>query len=270
MNTTIHAGLTTTVAASPICAGGTTSTIPGFAYPGGKKRIRNTVVGFMPKSGGTYAEPFAGRAACFWKAATTSQFSNWWLNDTRTAEFFHALMSHGNTIDVPEHTREQFERYKLAHESGDPAATLLIPYLTYNGAGFSAGYRSANGSPTKAGYERTLRAAHHIMIQTQATVTAYDWKEVHSSRGAADFAFYDPPYIGATVHGYGPQDIDHAELIDALRDAPYSWILSEYLHETYVDAFGKPFWQKQVQLCSTNFLDDGGTGRRVECLWRNY
>jgi hypothetical protein len=66
---------TSTVLASPTWAS-TTSTTPGFAYPGGKKRIRNSFINYTPKFGGTYAEPFAGRANVFWLAATTLQFSN--------------------------------------------------------------------------------------------------------------------------------------------------------------------------------------------------
>jgi hypothetical protein len=118
-----------------------------------EKRIGNSIVSYMPKSGNTYAEPFAGRANGFWKAATTLQLSNWWLNDLRTSEFFHALLSHGNTIHVPEHTRNEFELCKVGYKSGDPTSILLIPYFTYNGAGFDACYRSAKGSPTQAGYE---------------------------------------------------------------------------------------------------------------------
>jgi site-specific DNA-adenine methylase len=248
----------------------TTSTAPAFAYPGGKKRLRNTIVGFMPITGGTYSEPFAGRAATFWKAATTLQFTNWWLNDLRTADFFGAILSHGHTIQVPAHTREEFGRQKIGYQNGDPASILLAPYLTYNGAGYGASYRSAKGSPTQAGYERTLRSAHNILIQTEPRITALDWKCVHAELREGDFALYDPPYIGATVHGYRSDDLDHREMIEALKHAPYRWILCEYLHESYVEAFGQPFWRKDVQLCSTNFRKDGGKEKRVECLWRNF
>jgi hypothetical protein len=46
-------------------------------------------------------------------------------------------------------------------------------------------------------------------------------------------------------------------------------MLSEYEHPVYA-RLGRPFWRKDVQLRTTNFRDDGGKGRRVECLWRNY
>jgi site-specific DNA-adenine methylase len=266
----IYATSLSSVAASPVWAGSTALTIPGFAYPGGKKRIRNSIINYMPKFGGTYAEPFAGRANVFWKAATTLQFSNWWLNDIRKAPFFHTIISHGNTIHVPEHTREQFERYKVLDKAGDPAAILLEPYLTYNGAGYGASYRSPKGSPTQAGYERTLRSAHRILIQTHAKISGDDWKTVHSELREGDFALCDPPYLESTVHGYGANDLDHRELIDSLKHAPYRWILCEYYHPLYIEAFGLPFWTKDMQLCSTNFRHDGGKEKRIECLWRNY
>jgi hypothetical protein len=90
------------------------------------------------------------------------------------------------------------------------------------------------------------------------------------SLGENDFAYFDVPYIGAKVHGYDENDIDYSDFICELKSAKYRWILSEYLHESYVEAFGPPFWTKGMQLCSTNFRIDGGKEKRVECLWRNY
>ncbi len=226
----------------------------------------------MPPSGGVYCEPFAGRANVFWLAARTLQYSHWHLNDIRTAPFFHAILSHGNTIQVPEHTREEFERYKVASSYGDPFAALLAPYLTFSGAGCQAGYRSPIGSPLRHHYQNTLRSAYQILIQAQPTITAVDWKYVASGLGQSDFAFYDPPYLGAKVHGYGDGDLDYAELVAELKNAKYRWILSEYLNDLYLDAFGPPIWSKDVQLCSTNFKHDSdhGRSRRIECLWRNF
>jgi hypothetical protein len=57
--------------------------------------------------------------------------------------------------------------------------------------------------------------------------------------------------------------------VEELLRAPYRWMLSEYEHPVYA-RLGRPFWRKDVQLRATNFRDDGGKGRGVECLWRNY
>jgi len=72
------------------------------------------------------------------------------------------------------------------------------------------------------------------------------------------------------MRAYGANDLDHRELIDSLKHAPYRWILCEYYHPLYIEAFGEPFWTKSTQLCATNFRHDGGKEKRVECLWRNY
>jgi site-specific DNA-adenine methylase len=244
-----------------------TTLTPSFAYPGGKARLRTTIVSFMPQSIRTYAEPFVGRGNVYWKAASTVEASNWWLNDLRIASFFEYLISDGNTLIVPEHTREQFEL--LRRTPDDPASILLAPYITYSGAGYPSGYRPEKGSPSQAGYERTLRRAHEILVETQPRITTLDWKLVTSELGEQDFAFFDPPYADCKVGGYKSNDINHEELVDELQRAPYRWLLSEYEHPAYA-RLGSPFWRKDVQLRSTNFRDDGGKGRRVECLWRNY
>lgn len=250
----------------------TASTIPGFSYPGGKVRIRKSIVRYMPSSGRTYVEPFAGRAAPFWLAAATLQFSHWHLNDLRTAAFFYAIISHGGTLEVPEHTREQFERQRIARHSGDPTAILLEPYLSYSGAGYAASYRSANGSPLRHHYQNTLRRAHQILVQAETTITSHDWKQSVADLSADDFAYIDPPYAAAKVHGYRSNDIDHKEMVAILKNASFRWLLSEYYQPMYVEAFGEPIWRKDVQLCSTNFRNnsDHGRARRVECLWRNF
>jgi site-specific DNA-adenine methylase len=260
---------TSTVLASPTWAS-TTSTTPGFAYPGGKARLAKTLVSFMPRSGGTYAEPFAGRANVFWLAATTLQFSNWWLNDLRTGAFLDAIISHGSTLEVPEHTRQEFERQKIARHTGDPTAILLEPYLSYSGAGYAASYRPTKGAPLRHHYQNTLRRANQILIQTQATITSLDWKLVVAELNDDDFAYLDPPYAAAKVHGYAPDDIDHKEMVEILKNARFRWLLSEYYQPIYVEAFGLPFWTKDMQLCSTNFRHDGGKEKRIECLWRDY
>jgi site-specific DNA-adenine methylase len=108
------------------------------------------------------------------------------------------------------------------------------------------------------------------MFQTQPTITNLDWKLVVAELNDDDFAYLDPPYAAAKVHGYGPGDIDHIEMVSILIKARFRWLLSEYYQPIYVEAFGEPFWTKGMQLCATNFRHDGGKEKRIECLWRNY
>jgi hypothetical protein len=257
---------------NPAVPAGKTSTklyVPAFAYPGGKKFLRNVIASYMPPSGRIYCEPFSGRLNVSLLAVQTKNFLDWHVNDIRMAPFIRALITHANIIEVPEHTRGEFERQKSANPD-DPMALLLAPYLTYSGAGYQAGYRSAKGAPLRPNYQITLRRAHDLLVYNQPRITSLDWKLAVSDLGPDDFVYLDPPYREAVVQGYKASDLDHDEMIDLLKKAPFRWLLSEYAHPLYLRAFGEPIFRKDVQLRSTNFRNDRGQARRVECLWRNY
>jgi site-specific DNA-adenine methylase len=160
-------------------------------------------------------------------------------------------------------------KQRAAFALGDPAAILLGPYFSFNGGFYGKGERQDRVSITAGGYEARLRMSHSIVALTQPEITALDWKEVVADLGPNDFCYYDPPYADCKVGSYRADDINHEELVEELLKAPYRWMLSEYEHEVYA-RLGPPFWRKEVQLRTTNFRDDGGKGRRVECLWRNY
>lgn len=241
----------------------------GFTYPGGKMNLAKQIEPYMPHSGRVYCEPFAGLAALYWRMALTADYEQWRLNDIRTQPFFRALITHGNTVEVPARTHEEFMRQKAAFALGDPAAILLGPYFSFNGGFYSMGQRQDKGSITANSYERRLRMAHSTMVLTQPTITAMDWRLAVADLGPADFTYLDPPYVDCNVGSYRADDLNHEELVEELLRAPYKWLLSEYAHKVYAP-LGPPFWQKEVQLRTTNFLDDGGKGRRTECLWRNY
>jgi len=241
----------------------------GFTYSGGKMALAKYIQPLMPKRGRVYCEPFAGLAALYWKMALTSEHDQWRLNDIRTHPFFRALMTHGNSVEVPARSHEEFVRQKAAFAQGDPGAILLGPYFSFNGGFYSKGERQDRGSITAGSYEARLRMAHSIMTLTQPVITALDWKLVVADLGPQDFVYCDPPYADCKVGSYRADDLNHEELVEELQRAPYRWLLSEYEHPIYA-RLGTPFWRKQVQLRTTNFRDDGGQGRRVECLWRNY
>jgi site-specific DNA-adenine methylase len=241
----------------------------GFPYPGGKTGLAKYIQQFMPERGRIYCEPFAGLAAPFWKTALAAEYEQWRLNDIRTAPFFRALLTHGHIVEVPARSHQEFIQQKAAYRLGDPAAILLGPYFSFNGGFYDQGERQNKGSITASSYEGRLRMAHSIMTFTQPEITAVDWKLAVADLGPQDFVYFDPPYKGCKVHGYRADDIDHEELAEELTRAPYRWLLSEYDHPVYA-RLGQPFWRKEVQLRTTNFRDDGGKGRRMECLWRNY
>src|ERR1035438_5680299 len=99
----------------------------GFTYSGGKMKLSKYISPFMPPSGRIYCEPFAGLGNVYWNIALTSEYEAWRLNDIRTHPFFCALATHGNTVQVPARSHEEFVRQKAAFALCDPAAILLGP-----------------------------------------------------------------------------------------------------------------------------------------------
>ena len=241
----------------------------GFTYSGAKNRLAKDILPHMPHRGRIYCEPFAGLAALYWKMALAADYEQWRLNDIRTAPFLRTLFTRGNALEVPARSHEEFARQKAAFALGDPAAILLGPYFSFNGGFYDKGERQDKGSITAPSYEARLRMSHAIMSLTQPAVTAVDWKVAIADLGPQDFVYFDPPYADCRVGSYRANDIIHEELVEKLLKAPYNWLLSEYEHPIYA-RLGKPCWRKEVQLRTTNFRDDGGKGRRLECLWRNY
>ena len=250
--------------------------MPTIAYPGGKGRLAQTIISFLPKQGRTYVEPFCGRGNIYWSAVSAGlKFERWWLNDLATIPFFRAVQRAGHTIKVPVRCRAEFERQKQAHVSGDLTAVLLEPFLTFNGGGYSAGCKgrehvTANdhgGGAGAAGYQRIIRECHQIMRKTRPRLTSFDWRNMGiESLREDDVVVLDPPYPNASVGPYTDATVNYEELVDTLLRARFKWILCGYLHPV-LHRLGNPVWAKDVQLIS---LPPDDKDSRTECLWSNF
>ena len=245
---------------------------PTIPYPGGKGRLAPTLVSFMPPQGRLYLEPFVGRGNVFWAVASSQLcFQQWALNDIRTAPFFQAVRSIGNTVEIPVRSREEYYRQWEAFKQGDPKAILLEPYLTFGGGGYGSAGPGGKKSANAVGYTKTMRACHSLMEATNVQVTPLDWTRLDwSALNADDFVFFDPPYIGADVRSY-KSNLDYAELAHHLKTAKFRWMLTEYRHDLYLRQLGEPFFTKDTQLIAADHrLENRGKERRLECVWKNY
>lgn len=238
-----------------------------IVYPGSKGRLAKTIVPYLPKTGNTYIEPFAGRASVFWLAATQLNYQRWWLNDLRTAPFFCAIQSIGGTVEVPPRTGEEYQRQWDAYKRGDEKAVILEPYLTFSGSGHGRGGFGGKRTASQSSYQRIIRECHRIMRVTAPQITSLDWADTVKNLDPDDTAFLDPPYLNGDVRAYRKQDIDHHQLVRVLLKAKFRWMLSGYEHPVYA-ALEKPFYREEVQLCIANC--DRVRQRRRECLWKNF
>lgn len=180
------------------------NTVPSFAYPGGKARMASALIAMMPPEGKRYVEPFGGRGNVFFAAADKLHYAEWQLNDLMTAQFFEAIRLYGHDFVVPPRTRSQYYlRWADYKEKNCLYAMLLEPYLTFGGAGYGMGgfCNLLHGGVSRSGYQQSLRMAHNILRATNPLITAKDYREVLATLGADDYAYLDPPYIGAAIFG---------------------------------------------------------------------
>ncbi len=249
--------------------------VPGFAYPGGKVRLRKWLISMMPRSGGTYVEPFAGRGNVFWYAACCLKFKNWWLNDLWTARWFDVI----NTIDISSipiriSPKDSISWVKRAYKDRD-ADDLAVAMESITM--FSGGVASHGSSPQRIskysseGFKQNLRNARRVIKKTNLTITAIDWNKMGLDvLSKSDFVYLDPPYVDNDAD-YAVDTVDHTELLTFLKSAHFSWLLSGYDSELYQSIIGPPYKTRSCRLSMCH----GGSDRakqkkRTECVWRNY
>ena len=238
-----------------------------IAYPGGKVRLAQTIVSFLPKVGRTYCEPFAGRGNVFWAAISKGlRYRRWWLNDIATAPFFEAITRIGNTVEVPPRVAEEYYRQWGRARRGDERAIILEPYLTFGGGGYGSGGFGNKKGASQSGYTKIIRECHRLLRDAVPRITALDWRDLGLEKLTEDdVVFLDPPYSNADVRSYRNDALSHEELVDILLRAKFRWLLSGYLHPA-LHRLGDPFWAKDVKLLSIR----GEQEPRTECLWSNF
>lgn len=218
----------------------------------------------MPKSGGLYLEPFAGRGNVFFRAGACLAFGGWHLNDLQTASFFEALVRTKGRISVPKRSRAVFEQVR--QRPRDDRYLLLEPYLTRNGAGYGrSGLAGVKGCQAQT-YRERLGVAADLLIAKDVVITGLDWYKLpFDALTPNDFVYFDPPYLGASVRAYSDETVNHCGILNVLSRAKFKWMFSEYSRKLYTDALGKPFCTIKVQLAC-----NGNSEQRTECVWTNY
>lgn len=247
---------------------------PSIPYPGGKARMAKQIVALFPPTGRIFVDAFTGHGNVFWAAAETLSYQEWWVNDIATAQLFEAIRAIGDIVEIPQRSKEEYYKQWELYKQNDQKAIILQPYLTFGGGGYGTAGPGGKRSAGAESYTKTMRRCHEILRRTNARITNFDYLKLGlENLTEEDSVYFDPPYKEADVRAYAPGDLNHFEMVDLIKRVKAKWVLSEFYDPLYVEAFGEPFFKRDVQLNSTNFAkEDGdkGKARRIECMWKNF
>jgi site-specific DNA-adenine methylase len=248
------------------------SSYPGrpisFSYPGAKSSMAKELIALMPRKGGTYIEPFAGRANVALNVMLWGlKFERFHLNDIATAPFLRCLRDYGDSVLVSHDPRKAYYKHWGERSLGllTPEGVLNEPRNCY-GCGTYGDSGPAGNARSAEGYRRDLRRGCELMRKNRILVTSKDWRLLRMETLSDDaFAYFDPPYFGSDVRSYTSSGFDYKTLVKLLERAHFRWLLSEYEQPFYNKAFGKPVYRKRT-MCQVSH--DGS--ERVECVYANY
>ncbi|HUW55298.1 MAG TPA: DNA adenine methylase, partial [Planctomycetota bacterium] len=158
--------------------------VPGFAYPGGKVRLRKWLVSMMPRKGRRFVDLFAGRGNVFWLAACALQFREWQLNDMWTNTWFDVIarIDLGSIpIRLPMSESVEWRRRADRARKGnaDDIAVAMESITMFSGgvSGNGSSPRRTSKYSVKA-FRRTIECARRILRTKSAVVTGLPWERV--------------------------------------------------------------------------------------------
>lgn len=226
---------------------------PIFPCVGGKGRLRGWIAEYMPQRiSGVYCEPFAGRGNVFWLMSQRYTPTGWRLNDLHQYPFFMCLAR----LDQDAIPESAADAIALCGASRD-ARVVLSSFLWWSSTFTLAKSPGANWNAAVA--RQRIGQAKAILVATGPTITCDDYMRTLEALGDGDFAYIDPPYIDTKTC----RAIDHRELIGALENARFGWLLSGYRSHLYAKHLGEPLAIKSLAMSVGS-----NRGRRTECLWR--
>ena len=213
---------------------------PVVKWAGGKAKLAEKLVQWMPERMGTYVEPFCGGGAVFFRLAAEPRrrFERAILADknehlialyraiqTRIDDLVAAIADYSNRffrLDAKRREALFYEVRELAPASGDVVARgarlIFLNKTCYNGL-WRENASGKNNVPfgryvnPKILDVRALVAAHRALQDVDLVVD--DFEKVTKKLGKDDFAYFDPPYVPVSKtanftsyakDGFGPDD----------------------------------------------------------------
>ena len=234
---------------------------PTFAYDGAKASMILQLMPWFPTTGNVYVEPYAGRGSVYFSVKANLSFSQHVINDFQTDRWFKALrrMPDVSVKDCQLNKAEYLALPSLKRW------VLMPPYTWSSGLDWANSWREFEMNPRK--WIQKIKQAG-LLLQSDVRILSIDAIEVIKNYGSEkeNFLYIDPPYLGCNVKSYTANSTHRKRLISALKKCRAKWVLSEYLCDDLLEAFGPPCYTFTDQSSPGN----GEARYNTECVWRNF
>ena len=165
--------------------------------------------------------------------------------------------------------RELFnKRTPNAYSVIDAAHTIFLNRVGWRGVyrtNKSGGFNVPFGNypnPTIACAEK-VNALSALLNKSKIHIACYDFGDCIHSATEGDFVYFDPPYA-ETFTGYNADSFagKHIELFDTIKQARYSWVMSNSNSDTVRGAFDNEMYEL-TEISIQSLMNSKTPGKRV-------
>lgn len=215
-------------------------------YPGGKSKVTDLLLPFIPLDIREFREPFIGGGSVF--LAVKNLFQNrieYWINDINLDLYLFWKYAQNNidnlantVIKLRENYQDGKELYNylknqdnINSEFDIAVRFFIMNRITFSGIMDSGGYsqQAFEKRFTESSIERLKSVSNSLY---QVNITCGDYEELLMRDGKKVFLFLDPPYFKAVksklygLKGDLHTSFDHQRFADNLQKCQHRWLLT--------------------------------------------
>lgn len=216
-------------------------------YPGGKSKVVNCLLPYIPTNVSEFREPFVGGGSVFLtiKSIFQNQINKYWINDLNSDLYYFWKYVKDDLDSLVSHVTLLKENYQNGRElynylnqsdrifSGFEKAVrfFIMNRITFSGIMDSGGYsqQAFEKRFTQSSIERLKNLSTYL---DTICITCIDYEKLLHQAGKNVFLFLDPPYYQPTksklygVKGNLHTSFDHERFAASVKKCQHRWLLT--------------------------------------------
>ncbi|WP_045056366.1 DNA adenine methylase [Aliterella atlantica] len=216
-------------------------------YPGGKSKVINYLLPYIPTNISEFREPFVGGGSVFLavKSVFQNRINKYWINDLNSDLYcfwkyvrddLDSLVSHVTILKESYQNGKKLYNYlnqsdRIFSEFDRAVRFFIMNRITFSGIMDSGGYsqQAFEKRFTESSIERLKNLSAYL---DTVCITCSDYDKLLHQDGEDVFLFLDPPYYQPTksklygVKGNLHTSFDHERFAANVRKCQHRWLLT--------------------------------------------